>query len=102
MNTTRRDFVRLATVAGIGLSPLASLASAGVSARPRGFAAKSILILGGTSFLGPACTEAAIARGHKVTHFNRGRLETMRKDKGRPSAVPSGVEVLYGNRDPEK
>jgi 2'-hydroxyisoflavone reductase len=102
MNTTRRDFVRLATVAGLGLSPLAALASARGSARPRGVEGKSILILGGTSFLGPACTEAAQARGHKVTHFNRGRLETMRKDRGRPSAVPGGVEVLYGNRDPEK
>jgi 2'-hydroxyisoflavone reductase len=37
-----------------------------------------------------------------VTLFNRGRLETMRKEKGRPSTVPEGVEVLYGNRDPEK
>ncbi len=97
MNTTRRDFVRMATVAGLGLSPLSRLAMAGAPA-----AGKSILILGGTGFLGPACTEAAIARGHKVTHFNRGRLETMRKEKGRPSAVPDGVEVLYGNRDPEK
>lgn len=97
MNTTRRDFVRLATAAGIGLSPLSKLAAAGL---PR--AGKSILILGGTGFLGPACTEAAIARGHKVTHFNRGRLETIRKERGRPSAVPEGVEVLFGNRDPEK
>jgi 2'-hydroxyisoflavone reductase len=61
-----------------------------------------ILILGGTGFLGPACTEAAIAAGHTVTHFNRGRTEARRKERGRPSAVPDGVEILYGNRDPEK
>jgi 2'-hydroxyisoflavone reductase len=61
-----------------------------------------ILILGGTGFLGPACTESALARGHRVTHFNRGRMESRRREMGRPSVVPSGVEQLYGNRDPEK
>jgi 2'-hydroxyisoflavone reductase len=61
-----------------------------------------ILILGGTGFLGPFCTESAIARGHSVTHFNSGRTEELRKGAGRPSAVPAGVETLYGNRDPNK
>src|SRR6185436_1361349 len=61
-----------------------------------------ILILGGTGFLGPHCTESAIARGHSVTHFNSGRTEELRKGAGRPSAVPAGVETLYGNRDPNK
>ncbi len=32
-----------------------------------------ILILGGTMFLGPHTVEAALARGHEVTLFNRGR-----------------------------
>jgi 2'-hydroxyisoflavone reductase len=61
-----------------------------------------ILILGGTGFLGPACTEAALARGHAVTHFNSGRTEGLRQKAGRPSVVPAGVEQLYGNRDPNK
>jgi 2'-hydroxyisoflavone reductase len=61
-----------------------------------------ILILGGTGFLGPACTISALARGHKVTHFNSGRTEELRHAAGRPSAVPEGVETLYGNRDPNK
>jgi len=61
-----------------------------------------ILILGGTGFLGPHCTESAIARGHSVTHFNSGRTEELRKGAGRPSVVPDGVEKLYGNRDPNK
>jgi 2'-hydroxyisoflavone reductase len=61
-----------------------------------------VLILGGTGFLGPHCTESAIARGHSVTHFNSGRTEELRKTAGRPSAVPSGVETLFGNRDPNK
>jgi 2'-hydroxyisoflavone reductase len=96
MHTTRRDFIRQATASGLALAAAPRLAGAGL------FEPKTILILGGTGFLGPACTTAALARGHKVTLFNRGVREAMRKEKGRPSAVPDGVEVLYGNRDPEK
>lgn len=36
-------------------------------------APKSILILGGTRFIGPPIVDAALARGHRVTLFNRGR-----------------------------
>lgn len=61
-----------------------------------------ILILGGTGFLGPACTESALARGHRVTHFNSGRTEERRREAGRPSLVPESVETLFGNRDPNK
>jgi 2'-hydroxyisoflavone reductase len=61
-----------------------------------------ILILGGTGFLGPACTESALARDHSVTHFNSGRTEERRREAGRPSVVPAGVEQLFGNRDPNK
>lgn len=58
---------------------------------------KRILILGGTGFLGPAIMNAALARGHSITLFNRGRMED-----ARDLTFPAGVEVLYGNRDPEK
>jgi 2'-hydroxyisoflavone reductase len=51
-----------------------------------------ILVLGGTSFLGPATIEYALARGHKVTMFNRG--------KTRPELF-SNVEKLQGDRDPK-
>jgi len=34
--------------------------------------ARRILVLGGTTFLGPAIVEAAVAAGHTVTLFNRG------------------------------
>ena len=34
---------------------------------------KTILILGGTGFLGPHVVDAALARGHTVTLFNRGK-----------------------------
>lgn len=56
-------------------------------------APKRILILGGTNFLGPAAVETALARGHQVTLFNRGRT--------RPGLFPS-VEKLQGDRDPKK
>ena len=52
-----------------------------------------ILILGGTGFLGPATIDAALARGHHVTMFNRG--------KTRPELYPQ-VEKLHGDRDPDK
>jgi 2'-hydroxyisoflavone reductase len=56
-------------------------------------AAKRILILGGTGFLGPATVEAARARGHQLTLFNRG--------KTRPDLFPD-IEKLHGDRDPNK
>ena len=49
-----------------------------------------LLILGGTLFLGRALVEAALARGHEVTLFNRGRRD--------PELFP-GVEKLRGDRD---
>ena len=55
---------------------------------------KRILILGGTGFLGPKTVAAAVARGHEVTVFNRGKRE-----KFLPLEI--AVEHLYGNRDPE-
>jgi 2'-hydroxyisoflavone reductase len=51
---------------------------------------KKILILGGTSFLGPALVERALPRGHTLTLFNRG--------KTRPGLFPH-VETLHGDRD---
>ena len=52
--------------------------------------AQKILILGGTGFLGPHLVDAARARGHSVTLFNRG--------KTRPELFPD-VEKLRGDRD---
>ena len=49
-----------------------------------------ILVLGGTQFLGRHTVEAALARGHEVTMFNRGRT--------RPELFPD-VEKLRGDRD---
>lgn len=49
-----------------------SLLAGGVSALAKP-PSKKILVLGGTGFIGPHFVEAALARGHQVTLFNRGR-----------------------------
>jgi 2'-hydroxyisoflavone reductase len=49
-----------------------------------------LLVLGGTVFLGRHVVEAALARGHVVTLFNRGQHN--------PDLFPN-VEKLRGNRD---
>ena len=101
MSFTRRQFI---AATGVTLAAAASLPSHLLAAEKIENAGKPlrILILGGTGFLGPACTESALARGHSVTHFNSGRTEERRREAGRPSVVPAGVEQLYGNRDPNK
>src|SRR3954468_9583511 len=101
MSLTRREFIASSAIAVAAASYCPRNI---VAAEPSANEAKPlrILILGGTGFLGPACTESALARGHSVTHFNSGRTETRRKEAGRPSVVPSGVEQLFGNRDPNK
>ncbi|APV50318.1 hypothetical protein BWI17_11825 [Betaproteobacteria bacterium GR16-43] len=57
-----------------------------------------ILLLGGTVFLGRALTDAALARGHDVTHLNRGktsapdaRVETLQADRTDTRALQSAV-----------
>jgi 2'-hydroxyisoflavone reductase len=53
-------------------------------------AAKKILILGGTGFLGPHVVERAMARGHSVTLFNRGQTA---------KELFPDVEKLLGDRE---
>jgi 2'-hydroxyisoflavone reductase len=48
-----------------------------------------VLILGGTGFIGPAFAEAAVARGHQVAVFNRGKSQ---------ADLPAEVERLIGDR----
>jgi 2'-hydroxyisoflavone reductase len=101
MISTRREFVSCSAVAMAGAAILPEMLCA-LEANVPAPQPQRILILGGTGFLGPACTESALARGHKVTHFNSGRTEERRHEAGRPSVVPAGVEQLHGNRDPNK
>ncbi len=49
-----------------------------------------ILIIGGTTFLGPALVAEALARGHRLTLFNRGLSN---------QEAFAGVEMVRGNRE---
>lgn len=102
MEITRRDLIQ--ATFSLAMFPLAGCAApaaptaAGAASAPAGAAPrppeqprkKKILILGGTGFLGPQLVEAAEARGHTLTLFNRG--------KTRPNLFPS-IEKLHGDRD---
>lgn len=48
-----------------------------------------MLVIGGSSFLGPHVIDALLRRGHIVTTFNRGR---------NPASPPEGVERIVGDR----
>ena len=95
MSRNRREFLRSAAFgAGLALTPgtrslaqppLHSQASTAPAARPL-----RILILGGTGFIGPHQVRYALARGHRLTLFNRGRTH--------PGLFPN-VELLEGDRN---
>ena len=96
--TSRRGFLGGMAAMGLGLG--CGEAPAGRGARAgsllpgqegitRAERPLNILVLGGTAFLGPAEVEYALARGHTVTLFNRGRTN--------PHLFPN-VEKLVGDR----
>jgi 2'-hydroxyisoflavone reductase len=84
--TTRRELLKWATA-------LMALPAVGGAETSTGRARKplDILFLGGTGFLGPHQVEHALARGHRVTLFNRG--------KSGPALFGNRVEILLGDRD---
>ncbi len=88
MSTTRRDLLKMGVLAAAtGATSKASsrTASVGTAAKPL-----KILILGGTGFIGPHQVRYALARGHQITLFNRGK---------HPQDWPAAVEELVGDRD---
>ena len=84
---SRRDFLLL-SAAALGASLLAPRLSRSAEEKPRPL---NILILGGTGFTGPHQVRYALARGHKVTVFNRG--------KSHPGELPKEAEQLLGDRN---
>ncbi|MFG0274668.1 MAG: NAD-dependent epimerase/dehydratase family protein [Phycisphaerales bacterium] len=91
--TTRRIILLLAVsvvAALVGAPRIASAQPAGETIE-RAAEPLDILFLGGTGFLGPYQVEYALARGHRVTLFNRGRTDA--------DLFEGRVEVLIGNRD---
>ncbi len=95
IETSRRSFLLGALAlggAGIACGPTgagAASPSGKASDTPRSRTPKKVLILGGTSFLGPEIVEIAQARGHTITLFNRGKTN--------PQLFPN-VEKLHGDR----
>lgn len=103
MNPDRRDVLKLGA---LGLAAtVAAHASAGAPAqaatardpatRPAGKPSPAeapfdLLILGGTGLTGPHQVRYALARGHRVTIFNRGRKQP---------EWPGDVQQLLGDRD---
>src|ERR1700755_585916 len=79
----RRDFVISSAVAA-----LAQVLPAVADTRP--LKPMRLLILGGTGFIGPHQVRYALARGHRITVFNRGRQKQI---------WPGPVEELLGDRD---
>src|SRR3954471_18516255 len=82
MSTDRRTFLKVSAAAGgviaLSNSPLAAAANRAEPKRDdspthKAYAPLNILILGGTGFTGPEQVDYAIARGHRVTLFNRGK-----------------------------
>ncbi|MXW18689.1 MAG: NAD-dependent epimerase/dehydratase family protein [Gemmatimonadetes bacterium] len=99
---TRREFIgRAGTVAGAAAFGLAGYPDGAgtlpaIDPEPAGRDRRtnqpglSILILGGTGFIGPHVVRHALARGHEITLFNRGRTNT--------HLFPE-VEKLVGDRN---
>ena len=84
----RRDFLKTSAVMGgamlTGIGPDLTRLT-----RPSG-ATLDLLILGGTGFIGPHLVRHAVARGHRVTIFTRGR---------RDADLPAEVIRLTGDRN---
>lgn len=71
MITTRREF--LGQAGAIGVSAALAGGALGAGVLPRGRKRMKILMLGGTGFAGPQMVKRALANGHEVTLFNRGK-----------------------------
>jgi 2'-hydroxyisoflavone reductase len=79
----RRDFITSSALAALAMA-VPALADTKPPKPMR------LLILGGTGFIGPHQVRYALARGHHVTVFNRGRQK---------EAWPGPVEELLGDRN---
>jgi 2'-hydroxyisoflavone reductase len=88
---TRRDFIISSALAAGSLARWPRAAAAAGSALS--FPAPNpldILVLGGTGFIGPYLVRYAVARGHRVTTFTRGR---------HTADLPESVIHLEGDRN---
>ncbi len=86
----RRQFLQSSTLACSALAlPRSTNAVENAAMTDKAKKPLNILILGGTGFLGPHTVEYALARGHTITLFNRGKTN--------PHLFPT-LEKLRGDR----
>ncbi|MDT7831897.1 NAD-dependent epimerase/dehydratase family protein [Flavobacteriaceae bacterium S356] len=89
---SRRTFIKKGVLLGVGISLLGESLYACTANKTS--EKLSILILGGTSFLGPHQIAYAISKGHSVSTFTRGKTKpTIHRD------VFDKVEQLIGDRE---
>ncbi len=88
--SSRRDLLKLAGAGVLGQAARSSTALASSTTKEKAARPLRILILGGTGFTGPHQVRYALARGHKLTLFNRGRQK---------KEWPGPVEELVGDRN---
>ncbi len=102
--TTRRDFMKISAgaVGALGFGAV-GLGAPQVEV-PQASRPLDLLFLGGTGFIGPHEVRYALARGHRVTVFNRGRKSGLFGGAveelvgNRDSEIDSGLEALMGDR----
>jgi 2'-hydroxyisoflavone reductase len=91
MHLDRRDVLKLGALALAATAARAGAQAAPADdAVPRAARSLDLLILGGTGLTGPHQVRYALARGHRITIFNRGRKQ--------PEWLGQ-VEQLLGDRD---
>ena len=98
MSNNRRQFIKGGLLGGAAIAAGALTGPAVARAERSGSKPLSILVLGGTGFIGPHMVREALRRGHSVTLFNRGRtnnelfpdLETIAGDRGGDLAALQG------------
>lgn len=85
----RRKFLLRAGVAGGVLA--AAAGTVGAMEQKTDLKPLKVLLLGGTGYIGSHFTSAAVARGHRVSVFSRGKMAG--------NELPDSVEHLVGDRD---
>ena len=91
MGQTRRSVLKAAGLTAVALSGVGAGAMAQAQRSiPKADRPLDLLILGGTGFTGPFQVRYALARGHRVTIFNRGNNDI---------DWPGPVEELVGDRN---
>jgi 2'-hydroxyisoflavone reductase len=89
MKNSRRQFIKAGVLAGAAVATGAPASGRAHEIKKRQ-KPLSILVLGGTGFIGPHMVREMLRRGHSVTLFNRGRTN---------SGLFPDLETIKGDRD---